>query len=98
MKKGSVIEKIFRLAELDNEPVPGRTLVELQQGNTLLIENHCGLDAYTRENITVRTKEGGVCVNGCELRLCKMTKQQIKICGQIHQVILCRGENNSWKK
>ena len=55
------------------------------------MENHCGVIKYREDEICVKVRNGQVQISGCGLRLVKMTKEQIIVCGRIDTVSLFRG-------
>lgn len=80
-----------RLAgQIDAQALPGLPLVELAGQNRVLIENHRGVCAYGREQISVRVSYGEVNVRGCGLELAKMSREQLVITGRIDAVALIR--------
>lgn len=74
------------------EPLPGQSVVEIAGSQRVLIENHFGVKVYSCEKIVAKVQFGYVCVSGCGLELMRMTKEQLVICGSIHQVSLRRKE------
>ncbi len=83
-------ERLSEEADLLTEPFPGQPIVEIAGDRQVLIENHAGVKAYSRESILVKVKFGCVCVCGCGLELLRMTKDQLIIRGQIDGVTLQR--------
>ena len=91
MKKDrNVLQWIAEGADLAGEPIPGQSLVELSGDCRVLIENHCGVIEYSRERIGIGVKFGQVTVCGCGLELCRMTREQLIICGRIDTISLIR--------
>ncbi len=88
MDKKHIWERMARAADLTTEPIPGRPLIEIVGENSVLIENHCGVISYSTEQVTVKTKNGCICVAGTGLLLSKMSKEQLRICGKICSVKL----------
>lgn len=86
MERKHLLEKVMRAADLDGESIPGKTLIEIVDNRSMLIENHCGVTQYCREHISVKTKEGSICVLGCNMTLTKMSKEILRIQGIINQV------------
>lgn len=92
MKKYSnLLDKVAIAVDLPGEPVPGCPLVEIAGESRVLIENHRGVLQYGETNICLRVSYGCVKVHGCNLRLIRMTRQQVIITGRIESVALCRG-------
>lgn len=86
-----LLEHITNAADLQDAPIPGLPLIELAGDVRVLMENHCGVTEYGNERICVKVKFGQVCICGRELRLAKMTKNQLVVCGRIQSVELYRG-------
>jgi len=88
---GRILDKLAWAADLPEEPIPGRPLVEIVDHCRVLIENHNGVTEYGRTLIRVKVKFGSICVCGSNLELARMTKGQLIISGVIGSVELCRG-------
>ena len=65
-------------------------LVELAGCERVLIENHTGVLAYSPEEIIVRVSYGCLQVNGENMMLAEMRREQLVITGKIHGVNLHR--------
>jgi len=65
-------------------------IVEIAGEKRVLVENHCGVAAYQKDEILIRVPFGMLCVNGSCLVLKHMTKDQLVISGRIDAVILQR--------
>lgn len=72
------------------EPLSNQTIAEIAGDRRVLVENHCGVKAYSRENIQINVKFGTLCVNGGDLEIIKMTKAQLIISGNIDAVSIQR--------
>ena len=72
--------------------LPGAPLVEAVGQRRILIENHCGVMAYSQFEICAKVKYGVVCVCGKELQLARMTKEQLIITGLIEEIKLMGGK------
>lgn len=90
-KNAGILDKLALAADLPGETAPGQSLVEILGDRRVLLENHCGVTKYSETEICVKVRNGQIQISGCELRLMKMTKQQIIICGRIDAVSLFRG-------
>lgn len=91
MRKGrSIIQRIAEETELTEVPFPGQPIVEIAGDCRVLIENHLGVMAYSRESILVKVRFGCICVAGCGLELLRMSKDQLIIRGKIEGVTLQR--------
>lgn len=86
-----LVERLTNAADLPDAPIPGLPLIELAGDARVLMENHCGVTEYGKERICVKVKFGQVCICGQGLRIAKMTKSQLIICGKIQSVELYRG-------
>ncbi len=91
MKKNSILDKVAIAVDLPAETMPGQPLIEIAGEQRILIENHRGVVRYGEAEICLRVSYGYIRVNGCGLRLLRMTRQQVIICGRIDAVTLCRG-------
>ena len=80
-------------ADLPGEALPGETIVEIAGEGRVLIENHFGVIQYTPERICINVQYGKLCILGCSLKLARMSKQQLVICGQINSISLLRRGN-----
>lgn len=85
------LERLTEEADLTAELLPGQSLIEIAGESRVLIENHFGVSAYSREKIVVKVKFGAVSVCGCSLEMMRMTKEQLIIRGRIDAVTLLRG-------
>ena len=91
MRQGrSFLERFVEESELAAEPLPGQSIIEIAGDRRVLIENHFGVKAYSREKIVVKVKFGCICVCGCSLELLRMSKEQLIIRGKIDSVTLQR--------
>jgi sporulation protein YqfC len=84
------LQKIVAAADLQDELIPGQTLVEIAGNCRVLIEHHYGVTEYGRQQIQVKVKYGTVHICGQRLELARMTKDQLVICGLIESVRLER--------
>lgn len=84
------MEQLTAAADLQDEPIPGLPIIEIAGDRRVLIEHHCGVTEYGREQIGVKVKFGQICVTGQCLELARMTKEQLIISGSIEGVRLIR--------
>ena len=84
-------DRIACAANLQEEAIPGQTVVELFGDHRVLIEQHQGVTEYGRYRIGVRVRYGSVCVCGEQLELARMQADQLVITGRIDAVQLTRG-------
>ena len=90
---GSWMERLAEGMDLSGESVPGQPLVEICGEKRVLIENHRGVSRYSEDKICIRVSYGEVAVAGRGLKLARMTKQQLVVCGCIEDVTLIRRGN-----
>ena len=86
----NILERLTDGMDLSGEPLPGQPIVEVAGDRRVLIENHFGVKAYSRDQIVVKVKYGCVCIYGCGLELMHMTKERLVIRGRIDGVTLQR--------
>lgn len=86
------LQRVTAAADLQDEPIPGQTLVEIAGEHRVLIEHHYGVTEYGRQQIQVKVKYGTVHICGQGLELARMTKEQLVICGLIESVKLERSK------
>jgi sporulation protein YqfC len=68
-----------------------RTLVEVLGTNRVLVEHHRGILGYGTEEILIGATFGLVAVDGKDLRLCCMSREQVFINGTIARIRLEEG-------
>lgn len=73
---------------LTGELLPGVPIVEICEQGRILIENHQGVIAYGCSEIQIKVRYGRICVCGENLRLKRMNKAKLVICGKICTVHL----------
>ena len=76
--------------DLETEPMPGVSLVEITDGRRILIENHKGITQYSAERICVKVRLGSILICGCAMTISAMTKKELVITGRIDSVTLHR--------
>lgn len=84
------LDRLTEETEFSAQSLPGKTIVELAGDNRVLIENHFGVKAYSREKIIVNVKYGWVNVCGCGLEMMRMSKEQLVIRGKIEAISIQR--------
>lgn len=84
------VQRLTDGAGLAGEPLPGVPVVEIAGENRVLIEGHCGVTQYSREQVCVKVCYGCVCVCGSSLELTRMSKEQLIISGRIDNLKLLR--------
>lgn len=83
--------RLMNLLNDKTELIPGEPLLEIAGQCRVLIENHRGIIAYSPNHITVRVKFGTYHIQGCNLKIVKMGKDQLVILGRLETVQLVRG-------
>ena len=72
-----------RLREPQGHGLTPRTLAEIYGKDRVLVEQHRGIVSYGTECIRIGATYGFLIVEGAELRLCCMSRQQLVIRGTI---------------
>ena len=91
MGKGNkILEHLSEDIHLSMGLITERSIVEIAGSTRVLIENHLGVKAYSREEIAIKVSYGCICVRGCNLEIIRMSKEQLVIIGEIHSVGLQR--------
>lgn len=91
MRRGrEFIQRLADGADLTETPLLGVPIVEIAGERRVLIENHFGVKAYSRESVLVKVPFGCVRVCGCNLEIQRMTREQLIIQGKIDSVTLLR--------
>ena len=90
MKKGTYWNRLANAVQLNGEPLPGLSLVEIAGDCRVLIERHRGVLKYDRQQVCIKTSYGCIQVCGSSLTLIQMTNAQLVITGKIETVSLKR--------
>lgn len=91
MGKGhNFIQRLVDQGSLAAGAVPGHPIVELSGDRRVLIEHHLGVKEYGRSRITVKMNYGQVSIQGQDLEILRMTREQLVICGRIEGICLQR--------
>ena len=64
------------------------TLLELVGSERLLIENHKGITQYGKEGICILTSYGTLSIQGCDLEVAQLSKDQVAIIGKLFRITL----------
>ena len=87
MKKGKAsLNKIDNILEMPKEVYSDEPKLTIQGFEELTIENYKGILEYEDYFVRVNTHIGAINVNGFNLKLEKMTEDDIKIMGKIESV------------
>lgn len=89
----NILQWFTENTDMEGEPLPGQSIVEICSDSRVLIENHCGVKAYNAESVCINLKFGTVSVFGRNLELRQMSKEQLVIYGCIDRIDLCRRKN-----
>ena len=84
------LERLADQADLPGEAGLGQPLVELAGDRRVLIEHHQGVIQYGCQRICVKVKYGTVAVEGCDLELARMSREQLIIRGRIDRIQINR--------
>ena len=84
-------EKLYNGGSAYVPPIPTIPLLELAGNHRVMIENHCGVHAYSDTQICVRIPKGWYTVTGQNLSLAYMSRCQLVIAGSIFSVQVERG-------
>lgn len=84
------LNKLGMYMKENKENVVRPPLVEICGCRRVLIENHLSILIYEENRICVKVHFGTIVVSGLQLRLCRVNKEQLIICGQIHGVTMKR--------
>lgn len=90
MRGKEMMERMAVVSSMTGEPIMKQPLVELCGGNRILIEHHMGIGVYSSEEVQVKVRFGEVYIDGSNLRICKMTADQLVIAGIIDAVRISR--------
>lgn len=91
MGKGQhFFQRLVDEADLAAGALPGQPIVELSGDRRVLMEHHLGVKEYGHTRITVNMGYGQVSITGNNLKILRMTRQQLVICGRIDGIALLR--------
>lgn len=84
------VQQLADRADLQGEALPGIPIVELAGDRRVLIERHNGVTEYSPQRICVGVSYGVVSIIGRELKLMRMSKEQVVICGRVDEISILR--------
>ena len=87
-RRKMILHRTADALDLPGDLYPSTPLLEIYGNHRVLMENHCGVAAYSSCEITVRTNVGTYSIAGDRLEICSMTKHRIIISGIIASVAL----------
>lgn len=82
------------IQKLTGNSLPGIPILELAGDRRVLVECHCGVTKYGRDEVGVRVKYGFLVIKGSGLCLSHMSKERLVISGRIDSVELIRREKH----
>lgn len=83
MAKRHILSQIHSCGNLIKQPI-----VELAGQNRILIENHQGVLAYSKEEIAIKVSYGRIVIAGSDLNLMQMSCEQLVVKGHIDSLHL----------
>lgn len=92
--KKSLWRNLLDQGGLEEEMLPGQSVVELLGDNRVLIENHRRIMEYEREQMCIRVSFGSVRILGCNLQLRHVTGRKLLITGNVERIELHRGHHS----
>ena len=90
MRKEEIFECFAEKADRSFNVVTALPLIEMLSDQRVLIENHCGIVLYSREEIEIKLRIGSLNIIGCGLYISYMSKQRIVIHGTVRSLSICR--------
>lgn len=81
------LDNIGQLLRTGKE-APSRTLLELLGNQRLVVECHRGIVCYGDEEIVIKASYGLIHIQGEQLRLCRMSREQLCVRGEILEIKL----------
>ena len=90
-RKTNLLRRMLDFGELEEEGMPGQSIVELLGNNRVLIENHRRVIEYDLARVCIRVSFGTITILGSNLRLRAMTAGKLIIAGNIDRIDICRG-------
>ena len=81
-----IINKINNILEMPREIYTKEPKIEIIGFNDLVIENYKGILEYEENNIKISTYIGNIDIRGIDLKLSRMTEDNLKIKGKIKSI------------
>lgn len=91
MKRNEIFNKLSLSLDLPAESAPGQSVVEMVGHSRVIVDNHCGLMAYSDSEICIKVKFGSIRICGTKLRIVKMSDHNLVICGCIDSILANKG-------
>lgn len=83
---GTMTEELADRLDLPEDVLLGAAKLSVTAGRRVLVENHRGILEYGTEQIVVNIGRGKIRLQGSDLRLVAMSKQELLISGRINSV------------
>ena len=80
------LERMMQTNIFGTEPMPGQTLVEWLETCRVRMENHCGVTAYSENEICVRARRGQYRITGTQLYISSISVHSLVISGRIWMI------------
>ena len=84
------MERLALKTEMEQEILPGQSLVEILGDRRVLIEHHKGVTVFACDEICVRLKFGILQICGHQLEMEKMSNEMLVITGRIDSLRIIR--------
>jgi len=88
--QGRFFQWLAQTADLEGEPLPGESILELSGDRRILIENYSGIREYSCECVSVHVRYGYIRICGHGLSLSRMTREQLIVRGRIDGIQIWR--------
>ena len=92
-EKKRILQRLLDSSGLEEEGIPGQSVVELLGDRRVLVENHRRIIEYDLNRICLQLNCGAIQIVGCNLRLRAMTGRKLLITGKIDRIEVCRGRS-----
>ncbi len=92
-EKKRILQRLLDSNGLEEEVIPGQSVVELLGDRRVLVENHRRIIEYDLDRICLQLNFGVIQILGCNLRLRAMTGRKLLIAGKIDRIEICRGKS-----
>ena len=83
MDRKSVEQRLTEMLSVNHYSGGKKLLVEIVGNQSLLVENHQGITLYNDQKVIVKSKEGLVEIEGCMLKIKKISIEQLWVRGDI---------------
>ena len=87
---GNWMERLALKAQMEEELLPGQSVVELLGDSRVLVEQHKGVTVFGGEQICIRLKFGILQICGSQLQVEKMSSDFLVVTGKIDSLKILR--------